>query len=38
VLTRLLGDPDPVRAKRAMEAMLQVSRNRIDALWSAYGR
>jgi predicted 3-demethylubiquinone-9 3-methyltransferase (glyoxalase superfamily) len=31
-LTRLLGDPDPERAKRAMEAMLQMKRIDIAAV------
>jgi predicted 3-demethylubiquinone-9 3-methyltransferase (glyoxalase superfamily) len=31
-LTRLLADPDPVRAKRAMEAMLQMKRIDIAAV------
>jgi predicted 3-demethylubiquinone-9 3-methyltransferase (glyoxalase superfamily) len=31
-LTRLLGDPDPARAKRAMEAMLQMKRIDIAAV------
>lgn len=32
VLTRLLGDPDPLRAKRAMEAMLTMKRIDIAAI------
>jgi predicted 3-demethylubiquinone-9 3-methyltransferase (glyoxalase superfamily) len=32
VLTRLLGDPDPLRAKRAMEAMLTMKRIDIAAV------
>ena len=31
-LTRLLADPDPARAKRAMEAMLQMKRIDIAAV------
>jgi predicted 3-demethylubiquinone-9 3-methyltransferase (glyoxalase superfamily) len=31
-LGELLGDPDPARARRAMEAMLQMSKLEIDGL------
>ena len=37
VLPRLLGDPDPARAGRAMEAMLQMKKLQIDELERAAG-
>jgi len=35
-LGELLGDPDPVKAQRVMQAMLQMTRIEIDALKKAY--
>ncbi|GAC1344756.1 MAG: VOC family protein [Myxococcales bacterium] len=37
-LGKVLGDPDPARARRAMEAMLQMSKLDIEALRRAAGR
>jgi predicted 3-demethylubiquinone-9 3-methyltransferase (glyoxalase superfamily) len=36
VLTGLLGDPDPVRSQRVMEAMLAMSKIDIAGLQRAY--
>jgi predicted 3-demethylubiquinone-9 3-methyltransferase (glyoxalase superfamily) len=37
-LGELLGDPDPARARRAMEAMLQMSKIEIEGLRRAAGQ
>ena len=37
VLGELLGDPDPVRSKRVMEAMLKMTKLDIEGLQQAYG-
>jgi predicted 3-demethylubiquinone-9 3-methyltransferase (glyoxalase superfamily) len=36
VLSKLLGDPDPVRARRVMEAMLKMKKLDINGLQQAY--
>lgn len=36
ILGEMLGDPDPAKAKRAMEAMLQMTKIQIEDLQRAY--
>ena len=38
VLSRMLGDPDPARANRVMQAMLGMVKIDIKQLEEAYGR
>jgi predicted 3-demethylubiquinone-9 3-methyltransferase (glyoxalase superfamily) len=38
VLGEMLGDPDPAKSKRVMEAMLQMKKIDIKGLKEAYGR